>query len=204
MYEINDTEKVKIEPNKYLEAIGIIFVTIIIMVIICDITLVTKSFFNPNKMPSFLGLKSLIIISESMEPTIMPNDAIFVKETSQSELNVGDIISFKEDNFINTHRIVEVVNENGSIKYRTKGDNNKRYDRDLVSYNQIEGKYMFKIPRIGAFIEFVKKQETLIALLITLILILIYQTISNRKILENSKKSYEYRKKLVNEKIGKL
>ena len=95
-------------------------------IIIYNATLMIKSIINPNKTPDFWGFKTFVIISESMEPNIMPGDAIIVKNINQNDLNVGDIISFHDSDYINTHRIVEIINENGLIRYKTKGDNNKK------------------------------------------------------------------------------
>ena len=185
MYKIKDFNKSAENVHKFLRIISIIVAAIIIPIIIYNLTLMVKS---------------LVIISESMEPNIMPNDAIFVKEVPEEDLKVGDVISFKDDGFINTHRIVEILNENGKIKYRTKGDNNKRNDRNLVSYVDIEGKYIFKIKGLGTFTEIIKNKVTLIGLLIILIVILIYQIRLNKRKLQRKEKRYKYNKKLLEEK----
>lgn len=200
MYKIKDFNKSAENVHKFLRIISIIVAAIIIPIIIYNLTLMAKSLVNPDETPSFLGIKSLVIISESMEPNIMPNDAIFVKEVPEEDLKVGDVISFKDDGFINTHRIVEILNENGKIKYRTKGDNNKRNDRNLVSYVDIEGKYIFKIKGLGTFTEIIKNKVTLIGLLIILIVILIYQIRLNKRKLQRKEKRYKYNKKLLEEK----
>ena len=132
-----------------------------------------------------------------MEPTIMPNDAIFVKNVSKDELKVGDIISFQDDGFVNTHRIVEIIDENGNTEYRTKGDNNKRNDRNLVAYSKVEGKYIFKIKGLGNFVELLKDKLTLICLLIILIFILMYQIKLNKRKLARKEKRYKYNKELL-------
>ena len=64
-----------------------------------------------------------------MEDTLNEGDLIFSEVTDDfsRKYNVGDIVSFKQiindEEQINTHRIVEIVNENGEEKYRTQGDN---------------------------------------------------------------------------------
>lgn len=200
MYKIKDFNKSAENIHKFLRILSIVVAIIIIPIIIYNLTLMVKLLANPDETPSFLGIKSLIIISESMEPNIMPNDAIFVKEVPEAELKVGDVISFKDDGFINTHRIVEIVNENGEIKYRTKGDNNKRNDRNLVEYIDIEGKYIFKINGLGTFTEIIKNKTTLIGLLVILIIILMYQIRLNKRKLQRKEKRYEYNKKMLQEK----
>lgn len=197
MYKIKDFNKSGENIHKFMQIISIILMIIIVPIIIYNITLMIKSLTNPEETPSFLGIKTFVIVSESMEPNIKSGDAIIVKNITQNQLEVGDIISFKDSNFINTHRIVDIVEENGILKYRTKGDNNKRNDKKLVSYDDIEGKYIFKIKGLGGFTEFIKNKITLVIMLILLILILIYQARINKRKLERKEKRYNYNKKML-------
>ena len=87
---------------------------------------------------------------------------------------------------------VEIVENNGIKRYRTKGDNNKKEDRDLVKYSQIEGKYEFRIKGFGKFIEILKNKITLVILLIILVLVSAMQVRLNKKKLERKEKWYKY------------
>ena len=124
MYRLKDFDKSSKNMHIMLRAISIMIYIIIIPIIIFNITLVIKSCLNPSKTPTFFGIKSFVIVSKSMEPTIMTGDAIFVKQIEEENLKVDDIISFKDGESVNTHRIVEIVENNGIKRYRTKGDNN--------------------------------------------------------------------------------
>lgn len=194
MYKINDFDKSS--KNMYIigKTVSILLYTIIIPIIIFNFTLIIKSFINPNETPDFFGLKSFVIVSESMEPTIMTGDAIFVKSVEEKELKVNDIISFQDGNSVNTHRIVEITRENGVTKYTTKGDNNKNPDKEKVTYDQIEGKYQFKINGFGKVTEILKNKVTLVVLLVILVIISIYQVrLAKRKLIRKEKR-YEYNK----------
>ena len=153
-----------------------------------------KSYINPTEIPDFFGFKSFVIISESMEPTIMTGDAILVKEVKKEELKVKDIISFQDGDSINTHRIVEILEDNGIIKYKTKGDNNKKEDKELVTYDKIEGVYQFRIKGFGKIVEMIKNKMTLVVLLIILVLISACQVRINKRRLTRKEKRYEYNK----------
>ena len=61
---------------------------------------------------------------------------------SKEELKVGDIISFYEGSYINTHRFVRIENQSGEEVYITKGDNNEKEDKLPVKFKNIEGKYI--------------------------------------------------------------
>ena len=135
-----------------------------------------------------------------MEPTINPGDAIFIKEVPQNELKENDIISFRDGDIINTHRIVRINDNNGNITYTTKGDNNKNEDRVAVSYDKIEGKYEFKLSGVGILVEMIKSKITLVILLIILILIYYQVRISKRK-LKRKEERYNYNNKKLSEKM---
>lgn len=75
-----------------------------------------------------------MVVTGSMEPTIVPKEMIIIQE--KDEYNEGDIITYK-DNFSNliTHRIVAIDGE----KYITKGDGNEEAD-DIIKKEDIKGK----------------------------------------------------------------
>ncbi len=177
------------------KVISIIVCIIIIPLTIFNFILVIKKYNDPNKTPNIMGFKSFVIVSESMEPTIMTGDAILVKNVQQNDLNIGDIISFNTDGIINTHRITQIIQEEDGLKYKTKGDNNKNEDLEKISFDQIEGKYILKIKKFGNIVNILKNKFTLILLLILLVIISFFQVrISKRKLLRKEKR-YNYNKK---------
>lgn len=196
LYKISNFNESSRIMNIIVKIISIILYIIIIPVIIFNFTLIIKSFIYPNEVPDFLKIKTFVIVSESMEPTIMTGDAIFIKEVKQEELKVNDIISFKEKNsIINTHRIVAITNDNGITRYTTKGDNNIYEDKNKITYDEIEGKYLFKLNGFGRTIKIIQKKTTLIILLIILILISSYQIRISKRKLKRKEKRNEFNKK---------
>lgn len=165
MYKIHDYIKENNKIQKIKKTISFVLYMIIIPILFINFTLIIKSFINPNKIPSFLGYKNFIIVSESMEPTIMVGDAIFIKQVNENEIKINDIISFHDGKDINTHRIIGIYEENNIKYYRTKGDNNKNEDKQKITYNQIEGKYQFKISNFGFVLNILKSKITLFILL---------------------------------------
>ena len=164
-----------------VKIISILIYIITIPIIIFNITLIIKSYINPNETPSFFGYKNYTIVSRSMENTINKNDVIIIKEVSQNEINKNDIIAFYQNNQVITHRIVDVIEDNGVIKYVTKGDNNVHEDKELVTYEQIEGKYQFKLNGFGVILRILQNLVTLIILIIILILNCLYGYNRKRK-----------------------
>ena len=195
MYRIDKVQKEENVIRTIGKIISIILYIILIPLIVFNFTLIIKSFINPNKVPDFFGYKSFIIVSGSMEKTIMRGDAIIVKTVSQDEIKVGDIISFDEDGVVVTHRVIDILNENGIKKYRTQGDHNNSPDKQMTTYDKIEGKYQFRIKKFGFITEILKSKITLVVLIIMVILISLYQKNLKQKkqVRKEKRKAFERR-----------
>lgn len=95
-----------------------------------------------------------VIVSGSMDPTIKVRDAIIIKRYDDQELKVGDIVTYRSEDpyfygIMITHRIIDIEYANGQRQYITKGDHNATRDRLPVKSNQIYGKVVMMIPKIG-------------------------------------------------------
>lgn len=90
-----------------------------------------------------------VIATGSMKPLIDPGDLVLVKKIKSSEVKVGDVIKFKSDNIYIFHRIISINTDGEQTKYQTKGDNNSTADRELVSPENIKGKVIKVVPKIG-------------------------------------------------------
>ena len=193
MYKIDQVQKEKQRIHVIGRTISVILYIILIPMIIFNFTLIIKSFLNPNKTPDFFGFKSFVIVSGSMEPTLKKQDAILVKEVPEEEIKVNDILSFTTKGTNVTHRVIAITEEDGSKKYTTKGDNNNTEDKEKITYQQIEGKYQFKISQFGIVIQILKSKITLMVLVLMIILISCYKRrIQNRKQTRKEKrKKYE-------------
>lgn len=192
MYKIKDFEKAGRKMYFIQKIISILIYVVLIPVLIINFVIFVKSYINPNNIPSLFGYKTFVIISKSMEPTIMPGDAIFIKEVPENQIKINDIISFHDQGGINTHRIIEMTKEKGTINYITKGDYNKNPDKDKVTYDKVEGVYKFKLDGFGLIVDIIKNKVTLLILLIFLILISIHQVNISKKKLMRKEKRYRY------------
>ena len=94
----------------------------------------------------------MAVVSNSMYPTFERGDLIFVRGVdSPDEIKQGDIIVFqlKGDPETKVHRVVEIENNNGQVQFRTKGDHNPSVDPWDVSFEEVKGKVLFWIPKLG-------------------------------------------------------
>ena len=174
MYTIDKIERKKKRTITLIKIFNVVILLIIVPILIYNITIIIKYIQNPKETPDFFGFKTYEIVSRSMENTINKNDIIVVKKVDKNEINENDIISFDNGNEIITHRIVDIENINGQTLYTTKGDNNRFADDEKISFEQIEGKYIFKLSKLGYLMNFLKNRYFLIILFIILIFCFIH------------------------------
>lgn len=130
------------------------------------IFLAIVAFFSVSANTSLLGnYKSLVVQSGSMENTIMTGDIILIKALSQ--YNKNDVVTFKEvSERIVTHRIIKVQDDSDTAVFITKGDANRSIDNDTVKSEQVLGKVMFVVPKIGFLVAFAKSPFGLVVLIL--------------------------------------
>ena len=142
------------------------------------------------------GLYMFNIVSESMEPTLQKNDVVIVQKCELSQLQRGNIITFKQDERIISHRIIDITEERGIIKFKTKGDNNEIADPDQVEAGQVYGKVLFNIGGIGKIVNYIQNVRGLINIVI--FAIIVYILVSLRDKQKNTRKmkrkKYEIKK----------
>jgi signal peptidase len=95
-----------------------------------------------------LGVQPSLISGNSMNPVLYPGDVVITRVSSPEKIQVGDIIRFHRDGIDVVHRVVEVQNNNSTLVYITRGDNNNVDDSPVIA-NQLEGKVILTIPKIG-------------------------------------------------------
>lgn len=160
--------------------VGLIIILMIIFMLL--LTIFIKGQINKENYPDLFGYKSMIVLSGSMEPTIMKGDLIIVKKANSNYLKAKDIIAFRnEDKTITSHRIIKVDKIDGKLYFKTKGDNNNTMDEDVVVAKDIEGIYVSRIPELGNFLMYIQTIQGFITVTMFLLLIFsIYYFISSK------------------------
>lgn len=127
---------------------------IVVLVLIIGFSVYSRYLYakEPNKVPMPLGINILTVLTGSMQPELMPGDKILIRQTDIKDLAAGDIITFymEGSQMVVTHRIIEVVKENGETTFITRGDYNNAADTSPVSSDQIIGKLIFSIAPLNA------------------------------------------------------
>ena len=125
-----------------------LFVIVLVLIIYSKIR-ATK---NADRIPSIFGYKFLTVLTGSMSPYMEPGDMIVVKNTSETDIEVGDVITYKKSEHMTvTHRVIEKLHKEGKVVFRTKGDANNVSDEELISHRTIIGEESFII-RYGGYI----------------------------------------------------
>lgn len=195
LYTDEAIKKRKRKTAKIKKSIVTIIYIILIPVLVYNITLIAQSIINPNRTPSFFGIKAYVIISGSMKPELDIGDIVIVKNTDAKELKEGDIISYRKGQSVVTHRISQIVMETKEKKYRTKGDNNNVEDTDSVEFEQIEGKVIRKIPTIGNIVIMLKDKTVILIMVILYYIYLVCSQSRQRRKNLRSMKREQYEKK---------
>lgn len=136
---------------------------------------------SPDRVMGIFGYNGYFVLSDSMEPEINVNDLIFSKNVPENELEVGDIITFhvyiaQFDEVSTVTHYIGAIEEVGTVTvYRTIGAKaavgnydeweDEEGNENKITYNDIEGKYLFKIPYIG-HIQRIFTDRKMVALLV--------------------------------------
>lgn len=132
------------------------------------------------------GINIFVVLSGSMEPAYPVGSLVYVAETDPKELAAGDVITFNLSEAVRgTHRIIEVVEENGERAFRTKGDANEQEDSGLVTEDDLVGKVIFHLPRMGYMVNYLQSSQgrfaAISAIAVLLLLILLPDILFNDK-----------------------
>lgn len=130
-----------------------LLIPLIVIFVILIIDIVYQKYIKKSSSIDVFGFKIYTILTGSMEPEYNIGDLIIERPINQEDIKVGTVVTYKinERNTV-THRVVEIVEEDGKTLYRTQGDNNNAPDSDLVSFNQINGSIIFKINKVGKIV----------------------------------------------------
>ncbi len=131
---------------------------ILLVVSFVFVLIVGLSFYQSVKTgedPTFFGYRSIMVLTGSMEPTMMTNSIAITKEVETlDDIQVGDIVTYHitDEEGITlriTHRIHE-IGQDGNIY--TKGDNNSTVDRYVLTIENIDSKVIYIMNWVAAII----------------------------------------------------
>ena len=175
------------KKQKILTIIGIVLCVILLPILIINLTLIVKSYVNTDEVPKIGGVCPLIVLTDSMLPEISSGDLIICKDIDAKDVKVGDVISFFDPagngSSVVTHRVIELVEEDGVTKWRTRGDNNNTEDKVLVPFENLVGIWSgTRIMGAGSVAMFLQTTPGLIVCVICPLALLVgYDVLRRRK-----------------------
>ena len=185
-------EKASIK-HRIFTVVGIVLCVILIPILIINLTLIAKSFINKDEVPSIGGMLPLIVLTDSMKPEIDSGDLIICRTIDADDVKVDDVISFFDPagngTSIVTHRVIEIIEEDGELKFRTQGDNNNTEDKVAVPAENLVGIYKSRIPGAGHIAMFMQSTAGLIVCVVLPIILLVGYDLIRRRIYEKNKQS---------------
>lgn len=143
------TDKKATLGHRILTGVGIALCVILVPILIINCTLLIKGWTNKDEVPSLLGYAPMIVLTDSMaggnDDSFYGGDLIFIKTVKAEDVKTGDVISFFDPagngSTITSHRVIEIINEDGKISFKTKGDNNNSEDKVPVPAENLVGTY---------------------------------------------------------------
>ncbi|MGD9901233.1 MAG: signal peptidase I [Spirochaetales bacterium] len=151
----------------------VISIILIVFIVASTFTAILFSYYrSQNKMITVFGYSVCYILTASMEPTLNVGDVILIKDTDPTEIQIGDIITYKSDygslagSYI-THRVTQITDNEGVLWFTTKGDANSVEDVEIITVAKIEGVYVREMP----IIKFLASMLSNTLLFVTIIII---------------------------------
>lgn len=157
--------------------------------------------FLPKQTINVFQVRSYIASYDTMEPTIKPNDLVFINKVNPSKLVPGDLVTFTAD--INYDGDTEMVTyyvhsitDLGDGRYRigviAEGS---MVPFGTILSDRIVGGYAFRIPVLGSIVKFVKSPFGIAAVVInTLVVVGIVVIVKQGKPKEKIETSAEHDK----------
>ena len=153
---------------KVFEKVAHIILNIVIAIVFLVVLIVGYNYIQLQILnkdyTNFFGYTVFEVSTGSMAKTLNIYDVILVKITK--EVEQGDIITYKYNDELITHRIMKIDGD----KLITKGDANNTEDK-AITKDDIIGKVISVYPRVGIWTKVFTEPNVLISVFVTLVLI---------------------------------
>jgi len=105
---------------------------------------ITLLWFNTG----MFGVRPFLVSGASMNPAFYAGDIVITHQVPLDTIQVNDVIRFTKYDYFILHRVIDIQVKDNQTVFITRGDNNNTND-DPVYPDQIEGKAIFSIPKVG-------------------------------------------------------
>ncbi|MDA8234126.1 MAG: signal peptidase I [Clostridia bacterium] len=182
--------------NTFLKYLSNVMTKLIILLLIVLGAFTISSRQSSNGLPKLAGYQFMVVLSDSMSPSINAGDVIMVRHVAVSAIKKGDIITYKDPADLNryvTHRVVGIHKGKG-LEFGTKGDANNAVDNLMVPAKNLIGSLEVRIPKIGHLVKYTNSTKPLIWLVIVpALLALLSEIVQIAKALSDEEKRKQER-----------
>jgi len=133
---------------------------ILTVILACNLYTIAVRAITGQLQPTVFGFSAAVVISGSMQDAINIDDMILTHK--EKDYSVGDVITFRSGENLVTHRIVDRTDAG----FITKGDANNAADLDPVAPEDVVGRVVLVIPRVGTAIAFLRTPLGMTALVL--------------------------------------
>lgn len=126
------------KKSKYSRTLSVVITAILLLIVLLN--------------SGFIKYQMFVIGSNSMNTYIYRGDVIIARRTNNKEIkNIkkGEILVFRYNNKIISHRVYKIIKRDNKLYFKTKGDNNDQVDDNIVKEKDIIGTGSFRIKYIG-------------------------------------------------------
>ena len=126
------------KKSKYSRTLSLVITAILLLIVLLN--------------SGFIKYQMFVIGSNSMNKYIYRGDVIIARRTNSKEIkNIkkGDILVFRWNNKIISHRVYKIIRRDNKLYFKTKGDNNDQIDDNIAKEKDIIGTVSFRIKYIG-------------------------------------------------------
>lgn len=102
------------------------------------------------------GVQPTLIASNSMSPKFWVGDIVVTQKTAPADIQIGDVIRYRDGSRSIVHRVVEVQRSGGMSVFITRGDANDADDPPVVE-QALQGKVVMVIPKLGWVSIFIRR-----------------------------------------------
>ncbi len=130
----------------------------------------------------------VVVTSDSMVPTLERGHLLVLQKQAPEDIQVGEIIVYNADWHTQApvvHRIIQIENVTGELRYYTQGDNNSNPDPFYRTYDDIVGVAIASVPWIGNITLFLQTPGVLPVVFILLLALMIIPEFIPKKDEEN-------------------
>ena len=188
----------------------ICYTVVIVLVALTVFVMISNA---KKEVPFFKGRSVMLVVTESMFPTIPGRSSILVEKVDPADIKVDDIIVFVSDDpaiegLKNTHRVIEIVGDNE--EFVTKGDNNAVNDKYTAKADKVIGRFVRVLPVLTTMSRLLASGTGLFIILLIIVgmILIMYLPGAKRSLKELEAKSKQDRQemidRLVQEEVQKM